>query len=422
MKILRAGLFVLIAGSVLGFGAVELWTDSLLEICVALLLVFWAVLTIRNSGGRIQWNPLNWPFLGLIGIGLVQILFHGTANPFMTRVELLKFVVYFVIFFLAAQAFTSRSDLLQLGWFIMLLCFAVSLLGIIQHFTSPSDIYWTESFNARSNFFGPYVNRNHFAGFVELTLPTGLAMIAFRGLRRDVVPLATLLTVVPLSALVLSGSRGGIVSFVFEIAVLALLVRSQSAARWKAGRVLVAGSLALVALGFVAWVGAGKAIERFSALNVHDVSLSRRISIARGAGHIFLDHPIKGCGLGTLVDVYPRYETVYDGRLVDHVHNDYMEGLAETGGLGALCGFFFLWNLYRESRTNVRAEQSHLSRALHAGAIAALVGLLVHSAVDFNLHIPANAMLFLLQAFMATSPTFRSEASRFRYSAQMDAA
>ena len=415
MKVLRAGLFVLIAGCVLGFGAVQAWADPLLEICTAVLFVSWSVLTIRNSAERIRWNRLNWPFLGLIGIGLVQLVFHGTANPFMTRFELLKFVAYFLIFFLFAQVFTGRTDLLELAWFIMLLCFVVSLLGIVQHFTSPSDIYWTESFKSESNFFGPYVNRNHFAGFVELTLPTGLAMMAFRGLRRDLVPLAILLAVVPLSALVLTGSRAGIVSFVLEIAVIVLLVRSRSAAWWKAPRILAAGSVALVALAFVAWVGAAKAVQRFSALNARDVSFSRRISMARGAARIFLDHPLKGCGLGTLVDVYPRYETVYDGRLVDHIHNDYMEGLAETGILGGLCGFFFLWNLYRESRRNFWAEQSHLSRALHAGAIAAIAGLLLHSFVDFNLHIPANALLFLLQAFVATSPTFRSERSRLRY-------
>ena len=72
---------------------------------------------------------------------------------------------------------------------------------------------------------------------------------------------------------------------------------------------------------------------------------SRRVSMFRGAAHIFLDHPIKGCGLGTLVDVFPGYENAYDGKVVDHAHNDYIEGLAETGLLGGLCGVAFLWTL-----------------------------------------------------------------------------
>jgi O-antigen ligase len=412
MKALRAGLLILFAGAVLAFGTVDVWSQSLLEAGAGALFVLWAVLAIRNPEARIQWSALNWPLLALIGIGLMQLLFRATANPFFTRVEVLKFVAYFLIFFLAQQAFRTREDFSVLAWFLMLLCFAVSLLGITQHFTSSGDIYWTDAFNVQTAFFGPYVNRNHFAGFVELTLPTGLAMMAFRCVRRDVLPLIVLLTIVPVSALVLSGSRSGILGFVLEIAVLALLVRSRSAASWKAPRIMAAGALALIALALVAWVGAGTAIQRFSVLNRHDVSLGRRISMARGAAHIFLDDPLKGCGLGTLVDVYPRYETAYDGRLVDHVHNDYMEGLAETGLLGGLCGVFFLWEFYRESRKAFEARQSHLSLALHAAGIAAVAGLLFHSLVDFNLHIPANALLFLLQVFIATSPPLPSNASR----------
>ncbi len=75
----------------------------------------------------------------------------------------------------------------------------------------------------------------------------------------------------------------------------------------------------------------------------------------RGAAHIFEDHPVKGAGLGALVAVYPRYETLYDGKLVDHVHNDYMEMLAETGVLGGLCGLAFLWILFREAKSVLRS-------------------------------------------------------------------
>lgn len=170
-------------------------------------------------------------------------------------------------------------------------------------------------------------------------------------------------------------------------------------------RRMALGIVALVALALVAWVGAGKAMERFSSLNSHDVSFGRRVSMFRGAAHIFLDHPIKGSGWGTLVAVYPRYETAYDGRLVDHVHDDYIETLAETGLLGGLCGLWFLWLLVREARKSFGAEQRPFSRALHAGAIAAVGGLLLHSFVDFNLQIPANALLFLLMAYLATFPS-----------------
>jgi len=412
MKALRIGLCMLLAFSVLAFGAVQVWSESLLEIGAALLFLFWAWLAYRTPDAKVEWNPLNWPLLGLIGIGLLQLLFHGTAYAFLTRTELLKLAAYFLFFFLVAQAFRTRADLSLLAWFLILFCFAVSLLAIIQHFTSGGEIYWIHSLKIEGDPFGPYVNRNHFAGFVELTAPVGLALMAFRGVRRDLFALTTLLTIVPVSAIVLAGSRGGIVSFALEIGILALLVRNRR--ELHGGRVAVVALVAAITLLLISWVGASRAIQRFSTLSHYDTSLSRRVSMFRGAAHIFFDHPIKGCGLGTLVAVYPRYETAYDGRIVEHVHNDYIETLAETGLLGGLFGLIFLRTLYREARKNFTAEQAHFSQGLHAGAIVAISGLLLHSFVDFNLQIPANAMLFLLQAFLATSPPLPSQASRQR--------
>lgn len=410
MKLLRIGLCLLLAFSVLALGTVEVWSQSIVEIGAAALFLWWALVAYRDSGAKFYWNPLNGPLLGLIGIGMLQLLFRGTAYPFLTRAMLLKLAAYFLVLFLTAQVFRARKELSKLAWFVMAFCFAVSLLGIIQHFTSGSEIYWLQSLKIEGDPFGPYVNRNHFAGFLELTLPGGLALMAFHGVRRDLMPLAILLTIVPISAIVLSASRGGIIGFAFEVGILVLLARSRNV--WRGGRATAAAMVALAALGLIAWVGAGRAIEKFSGLNVHEVSSSRRLSMFRAAANIFLHHPIKGCGLGTLVDVFPGYENAYDGRVVDHAHNDYIEGLAETGLLGGFCGVAFLWVLYREGRKNFLAEQGHFSRGLHAGAIMAVGGMLVHSFVDFNLQIPSNALLFLLQAYLVTSPPLPSDSSK----------
>jgi O-antigen ligase len=409
MTALRIGLCLLFAFCVLALGAVEVWSISIMEIGAAMLFLWWAVLAWRSSDPRICWSPLNAPVLGLLAIGLFQLLLHGTAYPYLTRVMLLKVAAYFLVLFLLAQAFRERKDLQRLAWFVMALGFAVSLIAIAQYFTAGSEIYWMSDLKVNTLPFGPYVNRNHFAGFVELTLPTGIALMAFRGVKRDLIPLATLLTIVPVSAILLSASRAGILGFVVELAVLVLLARSHKA--WQRRRTAGIAILALAAFAIVAWVGAGKALERFSGTGVHDVSIGRRLSMFRGAARIFRSYPVKGCGLGTLVDVFPAYEPAYDGKLIDHVHDDYIEGLAETGLLGGICGILFLWTLYREGRKNFMADQGHFSRGLHAGAIMAISGLLLHSFVDFNLQIPANALLFLMQAYLLTSPPLPAEAS-----------
>ena len=408
MKILRIGLFILFAFSVLAFGTVEVWSQSLLEIAAGILFLWWALVVFRDPEASVQWNPLIWPILGVIAIGLLQLFLGVTPYRYFTQLELLRFGAYLTLFFLSVQAFRTRSDLKHLAWFLILLCFGVSLFGIAQHFTSEESIYWVRPLRAGGDPFGPYVNRNHFAGFVELTLPIGLAMLVFRGIQRDVYPLVGLLAIVPAGALILSGSRGGIVSFAFEIAVLWLLARTRISP--DRPRFVGIAIVALAAVALIAWLGAARAIERFSSLRVGEVTMSRRVSMIRGAAHVFLAHPIEGAGLGALVAVYPRYETLYDGKLVDHVHNDYIEMLAETGILGGICGLAFLWILFRQARTCYAAEQGHFSRALHAGAMAGLCGILLHTFVDFNLHIPSNSLLFLVMAHLATTPPVATEA------------
>jgi O-antigen ligase len=406
MKELRIGLCALLAFSVIAHGVVEAWSVSVLEISAAAFFLYWTIVFYRERDARIQWNALNWPILGFIAIGFGQLMFGATAYPFLTREELLKLIAYFIFFFLATQAFRTRADLTKLLWFLILLGFSVSLLGIAQHFTT-TEIYWFRRLPVGGDPFGPYVNRNHFAGFVELVAPVALSLIVFRGLRRDLFLMAGVLAIVPIGALILSGSRGGIVGFAFEVGVLTLLARSR---REREGpRIGAIAIVALAAIALIVWLGVGRTIERFSTLHAGEVTLSRRYTMFRGAAHIFRDHMLSGTGVGTLVSVYPRYETYYDGKLVDHVHNDYMETLAETGVLGGICGLVFLWILFQQAQRIFRAEQGHFSRGMHAAAITALAGLLLHSVVDFNLHIPSNVLLFLLQAYLATSPALPSE-------------
>ena len=194
--------------------------------------------------------------------------------------------------------------------------------------------------------------------------------------------------------------------------MLALLARSHKTSSGR--RSLGIGLVGLAALALVAWLGAGKAIERFSLIRPGEVSIARRVSMVRGGISLFLAYPVSGSGLGTLVAVYPKFETLYDGHVVDHLHNDYVELIAEMGAIGGFCGLAFLWILVRHARRAYEAEQGHFSRAIHGGAVAGIAGLLLHSLVDFNLHIPSNAILFLLLCALATSPPLPSELQNTR--------
>ena len=109
MTAIRIGLCVLFAFSVFAHGVVEVWSESILEIGASLLFITWVFLAYRDPETAIQWNPLTWPLLGIIAIGVLQLALRWTANPFFTRVELLRFSAYFIIFFLTSQAFRERT-------------------------------------------------------------------------------------------------------------------------------------------------------------------------------------------------------------------------------------------------------------------------------------------------------------------------
>jgi O-antigen ligase len=159
----------------------------------------------------------------------------------------------------------------------------------------------------------------------------------------------------------------------------------------------------LAALMIVTWLGVGRILQRFSSMQTLEVTAGKRAAMRRGAWHIFLDHPLAGTGLGAFRIAYPPYETLYDAKVVDHAHNDYLEALAETGVLGALCCAWFLGILFLKSFSRIRQSDFSFPGALQLSGVVACAGFLVHALVDFNFHIPSNLWLFFLMAHLATT-------------------
>jgi O-antigen ligase len=409
MKPIRIGICTLVAFSVFAHGAVEPWSEAVLETGAALLFLWWGVRFASGTIPSVRWNWLLAPVAGIWAYGVLQYLLRLTVAPFLTEIELLRFAALAILFFLAVQSFETLEHWRGFVWFLLTLGFFVSVLGILQHFTFNGKMYWFRELRYGGIPFGPYVNRNHFAGFVELVAPLGLSVLVLRAERRDEIPLVAVLTVLPIGALFLAASRGGIVSFLLEVGLVSVLAFLR---RRGASQLIAAAAVVLLAGGLVAWLGVGAALDRFSTYQKLEVTESRRVEMSRDTWRIFLDHPIGGTGLGTLQDVFPQYETLYDGNMVLHSHNDYAETLAETGLIGGICGVLFLVVFFRQSWVCFLQAKHPADLAYHIGAFAACCGLLAHSLVDFNLHIPSNLLLFLLQAALATSFTPSSKPAK----------
>jgi O-antigen ligase len=399
MKIIRIAICILIVFAVAAFGAVETWSQSILQIAAALLFVWWGFLMATGRGEEIRWSPVFWPLLGLELLALLQFFIPLSLYPYLTKMELLRFTSYMILLFLAVQSFRTPRQWRTFAWFLVLFAFAVALFGVLQDLTKNGKLYWIKEMRYGGNSFGPYVNRNHFAGLMELLIPIGLALLAVPGVRKQQMPLMALLAAIPVGALLMSGSRGGIVAFGCEVALLIFLLWIRGGERKYLLTFLVA---LLLAGGLVAWLGTSEVIQRFSKMHNPEMSEGQRVSMSKGAYHIFRDYPWTGTGIGTIVAVYPAYETAYDATIVDHVHNDHFELLAETGAIGAICWLAFIASLLFFGIRTFWTQHDATVRALQLGALVGCVGLLVHSFADFNLHIPANALLFYLLAGIAS--------------------
>ena len=144
--------------------------------------------------------------------------------------------------------------------------FAVSLFAIVQHFTFNGKLYWFVSVPDEAAPFGPFVNTNHFAGFVGVNRASrSRASFCFRrgGKHGSVSIFLLLFTIVPVGALVLSASRGGIIGLLLEFALLAFLSRAHQIGRRQ---LLGVAGIALLTGSFTLWLGVGAAVQRFEQL------------------------------------------------------------------------------------------------------------------------------------------------------------
>jgi len=400
MKILRVGIFALLAFAVLSFGAVEEWSQAVVEVGFAILLVIWAFRVYSRKFEQISVSPLLLPLAAFALVVLIQLAIHRTASIYHTRVEFQILLVYLILLLLLPQAFYRTRHWKTMVWFLMVIAFCVSGFGILQNLTFNGKLYWIRAIRPGSPAFGPFVNRNHFAGFAELLIPIALVPLVMGKVRRERLFAVALLGVVPIVALFLSASRGGILAFLIQIVVLAALLALR---KIRTKHMLVGGALILTAMLAVSWIGVEQLLRRFQETRPAEVASSKRLSMTKDTFRIFLDHPVIGTGLGTIQLVFPPYETNYDAKIVNHAHNDYAEALAETGVLGGLCCLWFLGVLLAESLRNLRDLGQSFAAAVNLSGLVACCGLLVHSLVDFNLHIPSNAMLFFLSAHLATA-------------------
>lgn len=305
-----------------------------------------------------------------------------SVNPEVTQAFLIRLMAYVALFWITYRLSSERSSS---PWIIALPVMAAGvvegLLGIIQYVTGPSG----------EVAHGTYENRNHFAGLMEMTLPFLImgAVSMLNGLRgpgkfRMLLPASPYLlgSASVVAAACFSLSRTGVVLVLLSLVVLTAV----AAVRFRLSRTQWLGLCGgvLVAIPLVVILAPGRLVDRFAQLP--GSGEDRRLLWSQ-ALNVIADFPWTGCGLGAYRDIWMSHKTSMPLWETDFVHNDYLQLLAEFGVVGCLIGLAMLAMI---AICAVRARR-HRDLAI-AGAVS-LAAILLHSLDDFNLYIPANAML-----------------------------
>jgi O-antigen ligase len=202
-------------------------------------------------------------------------------------------------------------------------------------------------------------------------------------------------------------------AFAVEMAVLAVWLRPHQR-NWRQHAIL--GGFLVVVIGLLVWIGGNEMTRRLASIHSEtrqELSGGVRLTIARDSLRMWKQRPLLGWGLGTFPEVYPQFRSFYTSFFVNQAHNDYAQLLTETGLAGFAIALWFLVLVFRRARVKLENWPETANGVLTLAALLGCVGILVHSFLDFNLQIPANAALFyVLCASAASAPLQESQRRR----------
>lgn len=402
-RLVLGGVFSTLLFAPLAFGSTDPWAIFLLELASTALLVLWIVRQMLLPETTIQQNPLFPPMLGFALLVLVQFVLRRSVYPYQTLSEALLYFSYGTLAFLAAQVIRRGSHIRKLAFAFTVYGAAVALFAIIQSVSSSGQVYWTWTPIHGGWIYGPYVNHNHYAGLMELLVPIPLVIALSQLSRAKTRLLAAIAAAFMAGTVFLSGSRGGMLALTVELAILIGITRIQK----QGVRPRLALSAFLIAvLGIAAWIGGGEITSRLQSISTEtrqELTGGMRLSIDRDALRMFSRHPFLGFGLGTFSVAYPEYRSFSTTFFVNEAHNDYIQFLVETGAIGFGLGIWLLVAFYRAAAKKLLGWETTANGALALAAIVGCSGLLVHSFLDFNLQVPANAALFYTLATLGAA-------------------
>ena len=435
------GFLALLAWLPLPLGSNRPWAMALMEIWACALMMIWlwhyfrealspgvvflkarpalVLLFLWLAYSLIQFLPL--PYSWVSSISLMSAKMHALAgdagwitlsvDPHDSLSSWLESLAYVLIFCLSLLLVNTGERLKKLAYVIIYSGLFQAFYGAFMTLSGFEFGFFLKKFSYMGNATGTFVNRNHLAGYLELCLSVGIGlMMASLGgktaftWRQKLRNFASLLLgkklrlrlylAIMVIALVLTHSRMGNSAF-FSSMIAAGIIGLMLSRHAPRSTVILLASLVVIDIFIVGtWFGMEKVVDRIENTSaVHDAD---RVNVSENTVEIWKDYLLTGSGGGSFYAIFPKYRAADVENYYDHAHDDYAELGSEYGVigmllLGALVVSSFFASLFAQYR-----RRNPLMRGMAFSSTMGIIALMMHSFVDFNLHIPANAAIFMV--------------------------
>ena len=384
-------------------------------LALATLLV-WTIRFSVNPKHRLLWPPICWPILLFMGYAVGRC---ATADiEYVARQEMIKVLLYGFLFFAILNNLHRQETTGVVGATLIFIGMAIAFYALIQFLTDSNKV-WNfvrpESYAKRGS--GTFICPNNMAGYLEMLLPLGMAYTLtgrFTHLQKVFIGYAALMI---FTGITVSISRGGWLATGVAVVILFVFFVRQRDFRFQALGMLAAFAVTAT----VILTNAELSPHSQEKFNTEEVSDDVRALIWGPAVQMWQDHPWWGVGPAHFDYRFRAYRPASSSIQArpDRVHNDYLNTLVDWGVVGAALvllawAFFFRgvvrsWPFVQRAQNDLTAKRSNRTSFV-LGGVLGLVAILIHSFFDFNLHIPANAILAVtLMALVAGHFRFATE-------------
>lgn len=432
-------LLCLIVLTAIPYGTSQPWWEAFFVCAVFTLAILWLLESLISDKWLADSWPLALPLVVLAIFSFLQTLPFGnqslspaginftswnavSADPYQTRFFVLRLLALTVAGMLLFRYVATERRMRIIINVIVGVAVASAFFGILRQTTQRTLGFGLPLLDLGSGY-AQFINYNHFAYLMEMALGLILGLVLGGGIKRDQ-SLIYVAVVIPIwTALVLCGSRGGLIAMLAQLIVTVLLFSrvsgkrkssaSQSTIVRTANSLPMRLALIVVLLGGVVfgtlWLGGDRLASKIESTRSElsaDTSEQRlgvsRNDIWKATWQMFVRHPILGVGMGGYWAAIPTFHNASGIMTPQEAHNDYLELLASGGLIGLGLGIWFAVIVLKRTRENLRSP-NRFRRAACYGAAIGIAGVAVHSLVDFGLHTIVNALVLTTLIVIATS-------------------